>query len=103
MAKQHEDSAPRRVARAGKIHPVPIAKMRVAPVHVTQRPFRPAWGKSLAKGLDLHKLGYPVVNHRDGIFWMDTCWFRGPEIGSYSGGFMELAKGTPQPVDKESR
>ncbi len=29
---------------------------------------------------------------RNGIYWMDTAKGKHPDIGSYSGGFMELAK-----------
>lgn len=66
MAKQHDS----RTRRASKVHPVPIAKMRIPPALVTQRPFRKAHGDDLAANLDLNKLGFPIVNHRDGNFWV---------------------------------
>jgi hypothetical protein len=58
------------VTQTSRIYLVPINKMRVAPVHITQREFRPAWGRKLAAELDLNRLGIPVMNHRDGIFWI---------------------------------
>lgn len=66
MAKQHDS----RTRRASKVHPVPINKMRIPPALVTQRPFRKAHGDDLAANLDLNKLGFPIMNHRDGIFWV---------------------------------
>lgn len=56
--------------RPSKIRPVPIAAMRIPPALVTQRQFRQAHGDKLAANLDLNKLGYPVINHRDGIYWV---------------------------------
>jgi hypothetical protein len=44
--------------------------MRVPTALVTQREFRKAHGDRIAAHLDLDKLGLPVVNHRDGIFWV---------------------------------
>lgn len=37
---------------------------------MTQREFRKAHGDRLAAELDLNKLGYPVINHRNGIYWV---------------------------------
>lgn len=56
--------------RASKIHPVAISKMRIPPALVTQRQFRKAHGDELAANLDLNKLGFPIVNHRDGNYWV---------------------------------
>lgn len=56
--------------RVVKVRPVPIAQMRVPPALVTQREFRQAWGDQLSANLDLDKLGFPVINHRDGIYWV---------------------------------
>jgi hypothetical protein len=56
--------------RVSKIRPVPIAQMRVPPAMVTQRRFIKAHGDSLAADLDLDKLGFPIMNHRDGIYWV---------------------------------
>lgn len=65
MSKQ-----PKPNRRVSKVRPVPIAQMRVAPVHITQRPFKPAWGKHLAANLELNELGFPVINFRDGVYWI---------------------------------
>lgn len=56
--------------RPSKIRPVPIGQMRVPPALVTQREFRKAHGDRIAAELDLNKLGYPIINHRDGIYWV---------------------------------
>jgi hypothetical protein len=64
-AKTKPDHYPR---AQSKIRLVPINQMRTAPVHVTQRPFNPSWGKKIAKEMDLDKLGHPVVNFRDGVY-----------------------------------
>lgn len=64
MAKQPSNRKP------SKIRPVPIAQMRVPPALVTQREFRKAHGDRIAADLDLNKLGYPVINHRDGHYWV---------------------------------
>jgi len=55
--------------RPSKIRPVPIAQIRIPPALVTQREFRKAHGDRIAAALDLDKLGFPVINHRDGIYW----------------------------------
>lgn len=56
--------------RPSKIRPVPINQMRIPPALVTQREFRKAHGDRIAANLDLNKLGFPIVNHRDGIYWV---------------------------------
>lgn len=56
--------------RPSKIRPVLIEQMRVPPALVTQREFRKAHGDRLAADLDLNKLGFPIINHRDGIYWV---------------------------------
>lgn len=56
--------------RPSKIRPVPIAQMRVPPALVTQREFRKSHGDEIAANLDLNKLGFPIINHREGIFWV---------------------------------
>lgn len=56
--------------RPSKIRPVPIGQMRIPPALVTQREFRKAHGDRIAAELDLDKLGYPIINHRDGIYWV---------------------------------
>ena len=44
--------------------------MRVPPSLVTQREFRKAHGDRISAELDLNKLGYPIINHRDAINWV---------------------------------
>lgn len=56
--------------KPSKIRPVPIHQMRIPPALVTQREFRKAHGDRLAAELDLNKLGFPVINHRDGNYWV---------------------------------
>lgn len=56
--------------KPSKIRPVPIGSMRIPPALVTQREFRKAHGDDIATNLDLNKLGFPIINHRDGIFWV---------------------------------
>ena len=56
--------------KPSKVYDVPLGKMRVPPALVTQREFRKAHGDRIAADLDLNKLGLPVLNHRDGIFWV---------------------------------
>lgn len=56
--------------KPSKVRPVPIKLMRVPPALVTQREFRKAHGDRLAADLDLNKLGFPVMNHRDGHYWV---------------------------------
>lgn len=67
MAKPHSGTQQR---KPSKIRPVPIDQMRIPPALVTQREFRKAHGDRLAADLDLNKLGYPIINHRDGIYWV---------------------------------
>lgn len=56
--------------KVSKIRLVPIALMRTPPALITQREFRKSWGDDLAANLDLNKLGYPIMNFRDGIYWV---------------------------------
>jgi hypothetical protein len=44
--------------------------MRVPPAGLTQREFRKAHGDHLAANLDLDKLGFMIVNFRDGWYWV---------------------------------
>lgn len=53
-----------------KIRPVALGSMRVPPALVTQREFRQAHADRIAADLDLNKIGYPIINHRDGIYWV---------------------------------
>jgi hypothetical protein len=56
--------------KPSKIRPVPIAQMRVPPALICQREFRKAHGDRIAAELDLNKLGYPIINQRDGNYWV---------------------------------
>lgn len=56
--------------KPSKIRPVPLGSMRIPPALVTQREFRKAHGDRIAATLDLNKLGFPIINHRDGIYWV---------------------------------
>src|SRR3990167_2369616 len=56
--------------RPSKIRPVPLGVMRIPPALVTQREFRQAHGDRIAADLDLNKIGFPIINHRDGIYWV---------------------------------
>lgn len=69
MAKQHNGGTTHGRHRS-KIYMVPINKMRTPPAGVSQRPFIQGHGDKLAANLDLNKLGLPVLNLRDGIFWV---------------------------------
>lgn len=69
MAKQ-PDSRTQQSRHRSKIYLVPIPKMRVPPALVTQRPFIKSHGDKLAAHLDLNKLALPVLNLRDGIYWI---------------------------------
>lgn len=61
---------PQRTRKPSKVRPVPINLMRVPPALVTQRVFRKAHGNEIAADLDLNKLGFPIINHRGGIYWV---------------------------------
>jgi hypothetical protein len=56
--------------KPSKVYDVAIGKMRVPPALVTQREFRKAHGDRIASELDLNKLGFPILNHRDHIYWI---------------------------------
>lgn len=58
------------IRKPSKVRPVPIKLMKVPPALVTQREFRQWHGDHLAANLDLNKLGFPIVNWRDGIYWI---------------------------------
>lgn len=66
MAKQPS----RQNRKPSKIRPVQINQMRVPPALHTQRRFSQAQGDKYAAALDLNKLGFPIINHRDGIYWI---------------------------------
>ena len=56
--------------KPSKVYDVQLGKMRTPTALVTQRQFRKAHGDRIAAELDLNKIGIPVLNHRDGIFWV---------------------------------
>lgn len=56
--------------RPSKIRPVQLGQMRIPPALVTQREFRQAHADRIAADLDLNNIGFPILNHRDGIFWV---------------------------------
>lgn len=68
--KSHKTVAPKTMGRPSVVRMVPINEMRTPPALVTQRRFRKAHGDRIAAELDLNKLGLPIVNHRDGIYWL---------------------------------
>jgi len=53
-----------------KVRPVPIAQMRVPTALVTQREFRKAKGEHIAAHYDPSKVGFLIVNHREGLYWV---------------------------------
>jgi len=56
--------------RTSKVRLVSIAQMRVPEAGRTQRRFSKAQADEYAANLDLDKLGIPIVNFRDGIYWV---------------------------------
>jgi len=68
--KDSKSAEPRKIQRISKHRPVPIDQMRTPPELVTQRPFRKALGDAIAANMDLDALGYPIVNWRDGVYWL---------------------------------
>lgn len=63
-------STPKLSRRTSKIRPVLIDLMVVPPAFVTQRPFIPSRGHQIADELDLNKLGFPIINQRDGKYFI---------------------------------
>jgi hypothetical protein len=68
MRKQ-DKTQPAQTRKPSKIKLVMISLLRTPTAGVTQREFRKAWGDRLALELDLNKIGHPIVNIRDGIYW----------------------------------
>lgn len=56
--------------KPSKIRPVPIAQMRIPPALVVQREFRKAHADKIIAEFDFDKFGFPVVNFRDGVYWV---------------------------------
>ena len=67
MAKQPKSERPQRLS---KVRPVAIAEMRVPPAGITQRKYSKAQAAEYAENMDFDKLGIPIVNLRDGIYWI---------------------------------
>jgi hypothetical protein len=63
MSKKSKVTAP------SSTFPVQINKIRVPTADLYQRKFNKTWGDQLAAELDLNKLGHPVLNFRDGVYW----------------------------------
>lgn len=53
-----------------KVRPVPVKAMRVPPVDVIQRKFAASRAKAMAADFELGKFGIPIVNFRDGHYWV---------------------------------
>lgn len=66
MSKQPSKSS---LIAPSRTFDVQINKIRVPPPEICQRHFSKPWGEKLAAELDLNKIGHPVVNLRDHIFW----------------------------------
>lgn len=60
----------KRARHAFKIYLVALGQMRVPQALVTQREFRQAHADKIAAELDLDKLGIPILNRRDGHYWV---------------------------------
>lgn len=57
-----------RINRVGRLKWIPIAQMKVNPA--AQREINPAWVDHIAADLDPEAIGHPIVNHRDGYYWI---------------------------------
>jgi hypothetical protein len=62
------DNTPKRVERDARLAWVPIEKMRVSPS--AQRELNQARVDHIAANFDLEQIGTPVVNEREGHFWI---------------------------------
>jgi Family of unknown function (DUF6551) len=58
------------IGRTSKVYKVAVKQMRVPPAGICQREFRPGWGAYLAANLRIEEVGIPVLNHRDGHYWI---------------------------------
>ena len=54
--------------RAASIRNIPLGEMQVAPA--AQRKFFPKHAQDMADNFDLEGMGYPVLNYRDGVWWI---------------------------------
>lgn len=57
-----------RIEREAKLTWVPLSLMRVSPE--AQRDLNQSRVNHIAANMDLEKLGYPYVSHRDGLYWI---------------------------------
>lgn len=78
----------RRVKPKSTVRMVPIADMRVAAP--AQRRFQKPWAEALASMLDLDKLGKPVLNHRDGHWYIIDGQHRVAALKLYGWGDLSL-------------
>lgn len=63
--------APKALTRKpSRIQRVPFSEIFIPPALITQRNFRQAHADYIAANMDLNKLGFPAVNHRDGRYRM---------------------------------
>lgn len=63
-----QSNDPNRKQRASSLRWVPIVEMKVSPK--AQREFKEAHAAEFAADFDLEALGFPVVNQRDGSYWI---------------------------------
>lgn len=66
MAKPHKSTQ----RWTWKVRPAPVKQMRVPPVDVIQRKFERERAEALLATFDEGKFGIPIVNHRDGHYWI---------------------------------
>lgn len=57
----------KRINREARLRWIPINEIKINPV--AQRELRDGWADHIAVNLDIEKLGTPVVNHRDGVYY----------------------------------
>lgn len=68
MQKTSPTDVAEKVSRVPHLRWVPIKDMRILPI--AQRGFNRSQAEEYAADFDLEALGYPVVNYRDGIFYI---------------------------------
>lgn len=62
------DSTGRQLHREARLQFVPLSSMRINPL--AQRELNQAWVNKIARAFELEEMGNPVVNHRDGLFYL---------------------------------
>jgi uncharacterized protein DUF6551 len=63
-------AAQKSTARTSKVYLVKISLMRAATVGVVQRSYNKHQAEEYAANFDFDKLGFPILNLRDGIYWI---------------------------------